>query len=62
MVKLYGEIDKKYEFIFRFDKAKIHFWKDADYIIENLVEEFDGKYIPIAKQVASVTYLALGKI
>jgi len=62
VVKLYGETDKKYEFMFKFDKAKIHFWKDADYIIENLVEKFDSKYIPIAKQVSSVTYLALGRI
>jgi len=62
VVKLHGETNKKYEFIFKFNKAKIHFWNDADYIIENLVEKFDNKHIPIAKQVSNVTYLALKRI
>ena len=59
-----------YQFQFKIDKNKkeIHFWNDLDYIMENLVEQFNysyGKecsYIPKAKQISDLTKLALRKI
>jgi len=49
-------------FMFKSNKKEINFWKDIDYIMENLVEKYGRINIPISKQIQDITYIALGRI